>query len=375
MEIRHYFENGKEDSMKRIVVVPFVIVATMMFISSAAWAISFPITDVRALGMGGSFVAAGEGIGAVNYNPALLAKNTTVSFVAEAVIRMEDHIGLADLIDDLSNLSLPADIPQAAAALDQLRQGGSADINAYGGIGAGFGIFGISGGVTYADLIYGTASPANINTDATVPGSGLFDPANNTLESRGIEARQLILSGAKSFGNIIVGINMRNINATTYSDSQSLFSDPDLGLGGATDGMEADESAIAWDVGAVMGLTSIMDLGIVARDVGGTDLGVIEFDPRYRVGVAFYLPTLTLTADLDLTEDDLGGTPYKEWAVGGELDLWAIALRAGLSKNTGLDESPTLLHFGLGLGFLDFGVAYAEEGDYYMAGLNLSLGF
>jgi hypothetical protein len=33
---------------------------------------------VRALGMGGAFVAAGEGIGAVQHNPALLGENTTL---------------------------------------------------------------------------------------------------------------------------------------------------------------------------------------------------------------------------------------------------------------------------------------------------------
>jgi hypothetical protein len=124
-----------------------------------------------------------------------------------------------------------------------------------------------------------------------------------------------------------------------------------------------------------MGLTSIMDVGIMARDVGGTDLGLVEFDPRYRVGAAFYFPTLTIAVDYDISEDDVGGAEYQEWAVGGELDVWAVALRAGMSQNSGLSDAPTLLHFGLGLGFMDIGAAYAEEGDYYMAGVNLSLEF
>ena len=356
--------------MKRFGIFSLVVMVSLAFVS-AAWAISFPITDVRALGMGGAFVAAGEGIGAVNYNPALLAKDSTVGVVLpEAVVRIEDHIGMVDLIDDLGNAFDAADTTQMISILNRLDEGGATDINAYVGIGAGFGIFGISGGVTYADMIYGTAFPNNIDATNLSPAA-----TTNTLEFRGVEARQLIFSGAKNFGNIIVGANMRNINATTYTDSESLFSDPDIGPGEVTDGVESDENVIAWDVGAVMGLTPIMDLGLVARDVGGTDLGVIEFDPRYRVGAAFYLPTLTVAADLDITEDDTGGTAYQEWAIGGEFDVWAIALRAGLSKNSSLSGAPTLLHFGLGLGFLDIGVAYAEEGDYYMAGLNLKLGF
>ena len=362
--------------MKRISILSITAILALAF-ASAAWATAFPITDVRALGMGGAFVAAGEGIGAVNYNPALLGKGATAGVVLpDAVVRFEDHIGLVDLIDDIDNAVSVGDTNSIIAILNELDEGGATDINAYAGIGAGFGIFGISGGITYASLIYGTAFPANINTDTSgPPGTGLTDPANNTLELRGIEARQLIFSGAKSLGNIIVGANMRTINATTYTDSESLFSDPDIGLGDVTDGIESDESVVAWDVGAVMGLTSLMDVGIMARDVGGTDLGVIEFDPRYRVGVAFYLPSLTIAGDYDISEDDVGGTEYQEWAVGGEFDVWAIALRAGISNNPGFSGSPTLLHFGLGLGFMDIGAAYAEEGDYYMAGVNLNLGF
>jgi len=355
--------------MKRIGILALVTLAVLA-LGATAWAAPFPITDVRALGMGGAFVAAGEGIGAINYNPALLGKNTTAGLVLpELVVRVEDHIGLTDLIDDLND---PAQsITGAIAILNRLDEGGATDINAYLGVGAGFGIFGLSGGVTYGDLIFGTAFPDNIDTTAL----GLLDQNNNTLEFRGIEARQLILTAAKSFGNIIVGANMRNIDATVYSDSEWLFGDPDIGPGDVTGTSITDETVIAWDVGAVMGLTSVMDLGIVARDVGGTDFGVVELDPRYRLGVAFHLPTVTIAADYDITESDSIGTAYQDWAIGGEFDVWAIALRAGMSQNSALSGAPTLVHLGLGLGFIDLGVAYAEEGDYYIAGLNLGFGF
>ncbi|MDF1536323.1 MAG: hypothetical protein P1S46_07460, partial [bacterium] len=82
----------------------------------------------------------------------------------------------------------------------------------------------------------------------------------------------------------------------------------------------------------------------------------------------------TVAADLDVTENDESGTKYQEWALGAEFDIWAIALRAGMSNNSGISGAPTLLHFGLGIGFLDLGFAYAEKGDYYIAGANLGLG-
>ena len=82
-----------------------------------------------------------------------------------------------------------------------------------------------------------------------------------------------------------------------------------------------------------------------------------------------------LAADFDLTEDDQGGSKYQEWAIGAEFDIWAVALRAGISNNSALSGAPTLTHLGLGLGFMDPGFAYAEKGDYYMAGFNLGLSF
>jgi len=142
-----------------------------------------------------------------------------------------------------------------------------------------------------------------------------------------------------------------------------------------TDNKVSDETAMAIDVGAVMELTPLLDVGIVAKDINGPELGLLELDPRYRIGAALSLPMITVAADYDITKDDSGGTEYQDWAIGAEFDVWAIALRAGMSNNAGLSGAPTLIHLGVGLGFLDIGAAYADDGDYYMAGVNLSLGF
>ncbi len=357
--------------MKRIWVFPVAVLMALIFVS-AAWALPFPVTDVRALGMGGAFVAVGEGIGAVQYNPALLGKNATVGVVLpEAVARLEDHVGLEDLINDLNDLG-PSDTTAVTPILARLRDGGAVDVQASAAIGAGFGLMGISAGVTYSQLIYGTAFPSNIDTD---PAVIVGDQTANQLEYEAVEARQLIFTGAKSLGNIIVGANIRNIDAKTYADSVWLFDDPGTDLGDVTDHKVSDESATAIDVGAVMGLTPLLDVGIVGKDINGPEIGALELDPRYRVGAALFLPMVTVAADYDVTKDDTGGTEYQDWAIGAEFDVWAIALRAGLSNNMGLSGEPTIIHLGLGLGFLDIGAAYAEGGDFYMAGANLMLGF
>jgi len=355
--------------MKHLAVV-LLIFGLCVVPAAAVQAQPFPITDVRALGMGGAFVAAGEGIGAVQYNPALLGKDSTAGIVLpEAVARIEDHIGLVDIIEDLNDVGFTD--PEALPLLDKLRQGGALDAQASGSAGAGFEVFGIAAGVTYSQVIYGSAAPDNISTAlADLPSN-----AYNNLHYSAVEMKQLIFTGAKSFGNILVGANLRTIDATTYDGSEWLFADPGTDLSDITEGSESDESAVAIDAGAVMSVTPLLDLGIVVRDLNGPELGAWELEPRYRVGAALKLPAVTVAADYDITEDDAMGAEYRDWALGAEVDMWAIALRGGVSKNTGLSGSPTLIHLGLGLGFLDLGAAYAEGGDYYMAGLNLALGF
>ena len=353
--------------MKRVTILTITMLVILAF-GATAWSLPFPITDVRALGMGGAFVAAGEGIGAINYNPALLGENTTVDVsLPNLNVRLEDNVGLDDLLSDLESLGDAS--PEARDILLRLEQlDGSADVQAYGGIGVGFSAFGIGMGVTYADLIYGTAFP-NI-TDTTLP------TVAGELSYVALEARQLILSGAKSFGNVVVGANLRQIDATVFEGSEGIFTDPGIGIGDVTTGTESDETTTALDVGVLFGLVPMVDVGIVARDINSPKLGSIEVDPSYRIGAAINLPMAVVAADVDISENSLeGGSDYQEWAVGGEFDVWAIALRAGLSSNSGLSGAPTLIHLGAGFGFLDIGAAYAEKGDYYMAGVNLSLGF
>jgi len=356
--------------MKRLAVLSLVTVL-VLGLAASAMALPFPITDVRALGMGGAFVAAGEGIGAVQHNPALLGKDTTVSVALQGTARIEDNIGLSDLIDDLNSLDSVADTTQAIAILNELDQGGGVDLMATAGAGAGFGVFGISAGVTYSQVIYGAAYAYSVDASQL----GILDVNSNQLVYEAIEANQIILSGAKSLGNIIVGANLRQIDATVYSGSEWLFDDPGTGISDATGGTETSESATAIDVGAVMNIAPMIDVGVMVKDVNAPEIGAYEFEPRYRVGAAVSLPMITIAADFDLTEDDEGGTKYQEWAIGAEFDIWAVALRAGMSNNSGLSDAPTLMHLGLGLGFIDFGVAYADKGDYYLAGANLSLGF
>jgi hypothetical protein len=352
--------------MKRIAVLSLTA-ALVLGLAASAMALPFPITDVRALGMGGAFVAAGEGIGAVQYNPALLGEQTVVSVVLPNTTgRLEDHAGMIDLIDDYNSVSGATSTLDKIAILNEI-DNETVDLTGNTAIGVGFGAFGLDLGVTYSDLIYGIVSATNVTATANTQDA--------TINFEGIQAKQIILSGSKSIGNVVVGANLRNIDATTYNYTENIADNPDISLSDVTSGSESSESAVAIDMGVLFGLVPMVDIGIVARNFNSPKLGDIEFDPRYRIGAAVNLPTVTIAADFDLTEDDQGGSKYQEWAVGAEFDLWAVALRVGLSNNSSLSGAPTLTHLGLGLGFMDLGFAYAEKGDYYMAGLNFGLGF
>jgi len=341
----------------------------LLFTANGAVAEPFPITDVRALGMGGAFVAAGEGIGAVQHNPALLGKNTTVGMVfPEIIARVEDHLGLVDIIDDLNNLG-PED-PDASVILEKLESGERLNVQGNASAGLGFGFLGLSAGVSYSRHVYGMALPYNIST------ADLTNEDNNRLEMTAMDSSQIILSGATSLGSMVFGANLRQIDATMYSQDQWLFDDPDTGILDFSEGAETDERATAIDAGLFVNLLPMLDFGIAARDLNGPELGEVEFDPRYRAGVALNLPALTVVADLDVNDASLeGNTEYREWALGAEVDLAFLAIRAGMSKNTGLSGAPTLFHAGMGFGPLDIGAAMADGGDYYMAGLNLAVGF
>ncbi|MDF1536542.1 MAG: hypothetical protein P1S46_08590, partial [bacterium] len=146
--------------MKRLAVLTLAV-ALVLTLAAGAWAFPFPITDVRALGMGGAFVAAGEGIGAVQHNPALLGEDTTMSVVLpNLTVRIEDHIGMIDLIDDYNDPAVT--VTTQISILNKLEDAGSVDVMGNTGIGAGFGAFGLSMGFTYSDMVFGTVYASNI---------------------------------------------------------------------------------------------------------------------------------------------------------------------------------------------------------------------
>ncbi|MDO3376995.1 conjugal transfer protein TraF [Geoalkalibacter halelectricus] len=138
----------------------------------------------------------------------------------------------------------------------------------------------------------------------------------------------------------------------------------------------------------VMGRYKYVNFGLVARNINApkfdgftktttlsngqtvsTQVQDVRVDPQVRAGVAFIpFTTLTLAADLDLTENDTSFSAYKSRyaSLGVEWDAFRIlALRAGAYKNLADSDIDWVLTGGLGLNLwavrLDLAGAMATE--------------
>ncbi|NOY86678.1 MAG: hypothetical protein GXP52_05200 [Deltaproteobacteria bacterium] len=373
----------------------FLMAALLILgVGSAAHAFPFPYTDVRALGMGGAYVAGGSGISAVNYNPALLAKGGHLELVVPvATVRVDDHIGIQDKLDSIDALLGGQDLATWAAgassadlaAMDNLiislDQPGknSVDAEVYGGAAVALKAFGLMVGVGYSDLIDASVITAmdtsNISTAA--------DYLNNssTLEFKGIDARQLVFSAAREFSGFTLGANLRQINGSSYFNTVSAFNNSGNIDLDTLKQSEHDYTATALDVGFLTSLTPLVDVGIVARDLVAPkaeffDGSTYEPDTRYRAGVSINMALLHVVGDFDLsTTESFSGAKFREMAVGAELALPVLKLRGGFSKNMALDGAPEVLHLGVGFSLLavkiDLGGAFDTDSRNMVAGASL----
>ena len=378
--------------MKRNIIF-LMAVLLVLGAGSAAHAFPFPYTDVRALGMGGAYVAGGSGVSAVNYNPALLAKGKRLELVLPvATVRVDDHIDIQDKLDSIDALlggktisAWAASNPGTLTAMDNLinslAQPGknSVDVEVFGGAAVGLNAFGLMVGVGYSDLI--DASVITAMDTANIGSTTNYLNNSSTLEFKGIDARQLVLSAAREFSGFTLGANLRQINGSSYFNTISAFNNSGNIDLDTLKQSEHDYTATALDVGFLTSLTPLVDVGIVARDLVAPkaeffDGSTYEPDTRYRAGVSINMALLHVVGDFDLsTTESFSGAKFREMAIGAELALPVLKLRGGLSKNMALDGAPEVLHLGVGFSLLavkiDLGGAFDTDNRNLVAGASL----
>lgn len=87
-----------------------IVFAIIIFSICDAFAAGFSIVGPRALGMGGAFVAVANDSTAVYWNPAGLAKSGRWDIRIPVSLRAQDHLGVADTVDDIDDILAGRDI-------------------------------------------------------------------------------------------------------------------------------------------------------------------------------------------------------------------------------------------------------------------------
>jgi len=383
--------------MKRFCILLILVLVLALAVASAH-AFPFPYTDVRGQAMGGAYVAAAKGVGSVNYNPAGLARGRMFEFVAPATIRFSDHIDIDDTLSQIEDISggldfatwaataSTTDLNQIVSLMGQLNVAGenSVDLRIYTSGGVSMNVFGLAGAVSYNyEVIASMITSMDTTNIDTTPGPSFIGTNNSELLFRGIEDRQVVFTGAKEFGSYALGVNLRQIQAKTYATSLTLLNNTNPDIKDELTKNGKSESATAIDVGLQFELLPTLRGGLVGRNVNSPEFtlpgtaGTLELESRYRAGIAWDLPIVMVVADIDLTTtESLSGAEFREIAVGGEINLVGIQLRAGYSKNLALDSADAIIHAGFGLGgFLDVAASADADGKSISGGAAISLKF
>lgn len=410
-------------------IIRLVLIATSVIGFGEVRAVPFDAFDPVSLAMGGTGVSNASSINAVYYNPALLATSPRsehfgVAFpVATARLADEDNFRDAatdfddnDYVDEFSdaidafNAAPPAnrgqfkdDVIRTARDLQNgLRDLSDKVLDGSGNTGLVVALPSRSHGISVFTnaWIVGAAFGQFTDSDEQTIDAIISDLENNnfnniddptdTLTSN-VRGRFAVIGEvgvglAREFNildqKVSLGITPKFVRVWTYDYKfvANELDDVDISV---SDG-ERTSYGFNMDLGAAKEFGDGWKAGLVIKNIipqsYKTTLGnEIDVDPQARVGVARRMNIVTLTADLDITENNPAsfGSETRYLAMGGAVDLWQIAqLRLGYRLNT--SDTDTSVFTG-GLGFTAFGVhldlAVAGASDEIAAALQTGYSF
>lgn len=391
-------------------------------------ALPFSSPDPRSFAMGGAGVAAGTTANASFFNPALLAaaregEDFAMEFPIASVtaadpddfITAVDDFAAADYVTALDNAITTFNTSPSTATLASLQ---TASGNLSTGLqslsnkevltelDAGFTVgipsrrFGVAvyGNAWTVGGAMATFDTTDLNTLATldaaaaailVAGTGtLPSPTlSTTIDARAALVAEVGVSVARRIEladhDFAVGVTPKYMQVTIY-DQQFSGSTLDTAALDSTVN-ETTETGVNADLGIATAFDNGWKVGLVVKNLAAQEytsaLGnKISINTQARGGVAYQNDWLTMTADMDLMENDPVGleSPTQYAAVGAELDVFntaqaRIGYRSNLSNSA--DDQVTA-----GLGFSPFGVhmdlaASMGQGNAYGAALQLGFRF
>jgi len=245
----------------------------------------------------------------------------------------------------------------------------------------------ISNADAYAafDLIIQSLGGAPLPSAASVKKSAVTGSIENnqtSLVANGIALMEVPLTyGHPISDSLAVGFNLKYIQASVFraAPGQILVFNKDSGdIVKDLDNYKKDSSNFAVDAGILFQPVNWLKLGAVGKYLNSPEFddplgGKVKVKPQGRAGIAINpFETLTLAADIDLTENETMNPNYKSrnLAVGLEWDILKfLALRVGAYKNLAESDISHVYTAGLGLNLwllrLDVSAAMSSDKSRY----------
>ena len=284
--------------------------------------------DIRAIGMGGAYLAAGRNGSAFLYNPALLVQSHADVGIPFSFGTDQNAIGLFKFINDnKDSLSKFADL--TSASQQELYDG----ITPFDGektrlrISPMFNIVMRNFGISAYGLVRAGAGIDKGIFEPRIQADGRSDIVVTIGAANYITPKLAIGGNAKIVNSRFTSFDVRVTKAGGTFDT-------------VLDSLRKSKGGFAADVGALYRLTPKTSLGFVIQNIYGK-VGNETFPVNVKAGIAWRSNHFTLAADLtDILNKD-GVALFNRVFMGGELGLPLIQIRGGFYQG--------YLSFGAGL--------------------------
>lgn len=212
--------------------------------------------------------------------------------------------------------------------------------------------------------------------------TGSIQDNQTSLIANGIALMEVPLTyGHPLSDSLAIGFNIKYIQASVFSSNPGdilIFNKDSGDIVKDLDNYKKDSSNFAVDAGILYQPVSWLKIGAVGKYLNSPEFdrpggGKVKVKPQARAGVALNpFETLTLAADIDLTENETMNPNYKSrnLALGLEWDILKfLALRVGAYKNLAESDISHVYTAGLGLNLwlirLDVSAAMSSDKSRY----------
>lgn len=303
--------------------IPLLVVCAALSVAAEAFAGTVQTNrapfraDIRALGMGGAYVAAGKNGNAFLYNPALLTQVGTDVSLPISIGIDQNTIDVFDFVSDnqdkLENFDELTTEEQAELYRDMTRIDDE-DVRVR-----------ISPLFNIVTKNFGLAAYGTVNAGAAI-SKGIYEPR---VRADGLGDVVVVLGLANQVSpRLAVGVNAKIVNRRSAGFRVGASKVGDT-FDSILDSLEQSDTGFALDVGGLIRLSNRARVGVVAQDLIGK-VGDEEFPLNLKAGIAWDpVRRITLTADVtDLFNQD-GVSLFNRVFMGGEVRVPVLQLRGG----------------------------------------------